>query len=120
MRRPQCAKMMNRNAPNSTAHQVIESQKSQLLSVMVGVYARRLTGTLRNHVQAGSKIQVCSPHWHLNIRMVRPLFESNIVPTSWGSAPQRVQDPFFLVSEPVICFVLIKFMAHLSWEKSFF
>jgi hypothetical protein len=87
---------------------------------MVGVYARRLTGILRNHVQAGSKTQVCSPHWHLSIRMIRPLFESNIVPTSLGSAPHRVQEPVFLVSKPVICFVLIKFMAHLSWEKSFF
>jgi len=111
---------MNRNAPNSAAHQMIESQKSQLLSVMVGVYAGRLTGTLRNNVQAGSKTQICSPHWHLNIRMVRPLFESNIVPISLGSAPHRVQEPVFLFSEPVICFVLIKFMAHLSWEKSFF
>jgi hypothetical protein len=38
---------MNSTMPSSLAHQTIESQKSQLLSVMVGVYARKLTGTLQ-------------------------------------------------------------------------
>jgi hypothetical protein len=50
------------------------------------------------------------------MRMTRPLLESNIVPTSLGSSPQRIQRLGSVVSEPVICFVLMKFMAHLSWE----
>jgi hypothetical protein len=49
------------------------------------------------------------------MRMMRPLFESNIVPTNLDSTPQRIQRSGSLVSEPVICFVLMKFMAHLSW-----
>jgi hypothetical protein len=54
------------------------------------------------------------------MRMTRPLLESNIVPTSFGSLPQRIQRLGSVVSEPVICFVLMKFMAHLSWENRSF
>jgi hypothetical protein len=54
------------------------------------------------------------------MRTVRPLFESKIVPASLGSAPQRIQRSGSLVSEPVICFVLMKFMAHLSWVNHSF
>jgi hypothetical protein len=54
------------------------------------------------------------------MRMMRPLFESNIVPISLGSALQRIQRRDSLVSEPVICFVLMKFMAHLSWVNRSF
>jgi hypothetical protein len=37
-----------------------------------------------------SEAQVCSPHWHLNMRTMRPFAESSIVLTSWGWAPQRL------------------------------
>jgi hypothetical protein len=40
------------------------------------------------------------------MRMVRPLVESSMVPTSFGSAEQRLQRGGSLISGPVIVFAL--------------
>jgi len=42
-----CAKIMNMHALSSAANQTIESQKSQVFSVIAEVYAPQLTCTLR-------------------------------------------------------------------------
>jgi len=63
------------------------------------------TASIANY--AGSETQVCSPHWHLNMLMVRPLLESSIVPISLGSAAQRLQRRGSMVSEPVTGLVLM-------------
>jgi hypothetical protein len=44
-------------------------------------------GACRNY--AGSETEVCSPQWHRNMRMVRPLTESSICPTKRDAASQR-------------------------------
>jgi hypothetical protein len=49
-----------------------------------------------------SDVQVCSPHLHLNMRMLRPLLESRMDLTSLGSSPQLRQAGGSSLSLPLI------------------
>ena len=67
-------------------------------------------------IEVGQQCEVLSAIG--DVGMVRPLFQSSIVPTSLGSAEHRVQRRGSLISAPLICLVLKIFMSPFLWKST--
>jgi hypothetical protein len=64
-----------------------------------------------------SEAQVSSPHWHLNMRTMRPFAESSIVLTSWGRVPQRLHLRPSIVILPASFVVLKWFVVNMTEHR---